>query len=173
MTEIRIREKTEDLMIRKTGRYPAVIILLLLVLLPSCNSDVIFTDSTVMPGKTWKLMNIPSFSFTVSDTLNSNNVVFTIRTGTSYPFQNIFLFVNTTSPDGKSITDTLQYNLADEKGKWYGKGFGDIHELVLPYKSNVYFPLKGTYQFKIQHGMRVQDLTGVYDFGLRIVKITK
>ena len=58
------------------------------------------------------------------------------------PFRNIYLFVTTTSPDGKTITDTLQYNLADEKGKWYGKGFGDIHELNLPYKSNVYFPVK-------------------------------
>jgi gliding motility-associated lipoprotein GldH len=126
-----------------------------------------------MPGRTWKLLDIQAFKIPVTDTLNSNNVFFTIRTGSSYPFRNIYLFVTTTSPDGKSITDTLQYNLADEKGKWYGKGFGDIHELNLPYKTNVYFPLKGSYQFKIQHGMRVEDLKGVYDFGLRIEKISK
>ncbi len=104
----------------------------------------------------------------VTDTLTSNNVSFTIRTGSSYPFRNIYLFVTTTSPDGKFITDTLQYFLADTKGKWYGKGFGDIHELNLPYKSNVFFPVKGTYKFNIQHGMRVEDLNGVYDFGMRI-----
>lgn len=126
-----------------------------------------------MPERTWKLLDIPAFKIPVTDTLNSNNVFFTIRTGSSYPFRNIYLFVTTTSPDGKSITDTLQYNLADEKGKWYGKGFGDIHELNLPYKTNVYFPVKGSYQFKIQHGMRVEDLKGVYDFGLRIEKISK
>jgi gliding motility-associated lipoprotein GldH len=126
-----------------------------------------------MAEKTWRLLDIPAFKVPFTDTVNSNNVFFTIRTGSSYPFRNIYLFVTTTSPDGKSITDTLQYNLADEKGKWYGKGFGDIHELNLPYKSNVYFPLKGTYQFKIQHGMRIEDLKGVYDFGLRIEKIGK
>ena len=64
------------------------------------------------------------------------------------PFRNIYLFVTTTSPDGKSITDTLQYNLADEKGKWYGKGFGDIHELKLPYKSNVISLLKAHISLK-------------------------
>jgi gliding motility-associated lipoprotein GldH len=126
----------------------------------------------MMPGKTWKLMDIPTFKTQITDTINSNNVFFTIRTGSSYPFRNIYLFVTTTSPDGKSITDTLQYNLANEKGKWYGKGFGDVHELNLPYKSNVFFPVKGIYQFKIQHGMRIEDLKDVYDFGLRIEKIS-
>jgi gliding motility-associated lipoprotein GldH len=126
-----------------------------------------------MAGQTWKLMDIASFKVQIKDTLNSNNVIFTIRNGSSYPFRNIYLFVTTISPDGKQISDTLQYNLADEKGKWYGRGFSDIHELNLPYKSNVYFPLKGTYMFKIQHGMRVEDLKGVYDIGLRIEKFRK
>ena len=126
-----------------------------------------------MPQETWKLMDVSTFKVLITDTLTSNDVIFTIRNGSSYPFRNIFLFVSTTSPGGKKITDTLQYNLADEKGKWYGKGFGDIHELNLPYKTNVYFPLKGTYEFKIQHGMRIEKLKGVYDFGLRIEKIRK
>jgi gliding motility-associated lipoprotein GldH len=150
-----------------------VLILTSLLLLTSCNSNIIFTDSKVMPENTWALMNIPSFRVIINDTLNSSNVIFNIRTGSSYPFRNIYLFVTAISPNGKTITDTLQYNLADEKGNWYGKGFGDIHELDLPYKSNVYFPVKGTYQFKIQHGMRTEDLKGVYDFGLRIEKISK
>ena len=96
-----------------------------------------------------------------------------LRTGSDYPFRNIHLFVTVATPDGKVITDTLQFNLADEKGDWYGKGFGDIHALNLPYKSNVYFPSKGTYMFKIQHGMRIEDLNGVYDIGLRVEKIKK
>ena len=40
-----------------------------------------------------------------------------------------------------------------------------------PYKSNVYFPRNGTYKFKIQHGMRVEDLKGIYDIGMKIEKI--
>ncbi|MCX6256092.1 MAG: gliding motility lipoprotein GldH [Bacteroidia bacterium] len=160
-------------MIKGINRFSLVLILTSLILLPSCNRNVVYTDSVVMPEKTWKLLNIPVFNILITDTLNSNNVIFNIRTGSSYPFRNIYLFVTTTSPNGKSITDTLQYNLADEKGKWYGKGFGDIHELDLPYKSNVYFPVKGTYQFKIQHGMRIEDIKSVYDFGVRIEKIGK
>jgi gliding motility-associated lipoprotein GldH len=126
-----------------------------------------------MQGKTWRLRDIPAFKIPVTDTINSNNIYFIIRTGSSYPYRNIFLFVTTTSPEGKRITDTLQYDIADEKGNWYGKGFGDIHELKLPYKSNVFFPVVGEYTISIQHGMRIEDLRGVYDFGLRVEKTLK
>lgn len=148
-------------------------ILLMTSILPACGRNVVFTDSARLSGKTWKLADITVFRIPVKDTVNSNNLFFTIRTGSSYPFRNIFLFVTTTSPDGKSLTDTLQYELADEKGNWYGKGFGDIHELKLPYKSNVFFPVSGTYQVNIQHGMRIEDLKGVYDIGLRVEKTVK
>jgi gliding motility-associated lipoprotein GldH len=160
-------------MIKGKNRYSYILILTSCALLFSCNSNVVYTNSMPMPGKKWELLNIPTFRVPIEDTLKSNNVIFTIRTGSSYPFRNIYLFVQTTSPDGKFINDTLEYYLADEKGKWFGKGFGDIHELNLPYKSNVYFPVKGIYQFKIQHGMRAEDLNGIYDFGLRIEKTGK
>jgi len=143
----------------------------LLIFLLSCKNNILFTDSAEMPENTWDLYNNPEFSVKITDTINSSNIFFTIRTGTGYPFRNIWLFVTTTSPDGKKVlTDTLEYNLADEKGNWYGKGLGDIHELDLPYRSNVFFPRKGKYIIKIQHGMREGDLKGVYDIGLRIEK---
>lgn len=158
-------------MIKGINRSSFIIALIFFLLLSSCNSNVVYTNSQVMKAETWKLADTPVFEVPVNDTLTSNNVIFTLRNGSSFPFRNIYLFVSTTSPDGKTITDTLQYNLADEKGKWYGKGFGDIHELNLPYKSNVYFPRKGIYVFKIQHGMRMENLKGIYDIGLKIVRI--
>ena len=147
--------------------------ILLLIITSSCTGDIVFTDSSKMPSGTWDLENVSEFDVPVNDTITANNIFFTIRTGTAYPYRNIYLFVTTTSPDEKRITDTLQYYLADEKGKWYGKGFGDIKELLLPYKTNVLFPVKGTYHIRVSHGMRVSDLRSVYDFGIRIEKIRK
>jgi gliding motility-associated lipoprotein GldH len=126
-----------------------------------------------MPGDAWDLDNVTLFKPQITDTVSSHNIFFSIRTGTSFPFRNIWLFVTTTSPTGKSITDTLQYMLADEKGKWYGRGIGDIHELNLPFRTNVYFPKAGIYSFKIRHGMRAEILKGVYDIGLRIERTEK
>jgi gliding motility-associated lipoprotein GldH len=155
------------------GKIRYLLLFIVVVFLMSGGKNVILTDYFVMHGKTWKLRDIPVFKIPVGDTLNSSNIYLILRTGSSYPYRNIFLFVTTASPDGKSITDTLQYDIADEKGNWYGKGFGDIHELKLPYKSNVFFPVSGEYQIYFQHGMRIEDLKGVYDFGLRVEKTNK
>jgi len=158
-------------MIKGTSkRINAFLIAFILLMASSCNNNVIFTDSVTMPDNTWSLSDIAEFKIPVSDTLTHADVSFSIRTGADYPYRNIYLFVSALSPDGKSISDTLQYDLADEKGTWYGRGTGDIHELMLPYKTNVYFPQGGTYIFKIQHGMRTGELSGVYDLGIRIVK---
>lgn len=162
------KEKTKGIMIK--GINKNVFLIGFFMLMICCGRNIVFTDSVIMKDKTWKLSDIPEFIIPVEDTMNSNNIFFFIRTGSSYPYRNIYLFVTTSAPDGERITDTLQYNLADEKGNWYGKGAGDIHELKLPYKSNVFFPVKGNYQISIQHGMRIEDLKGVYDFGLVIEK---
>jgi gliding motility-associated lipoprotein GldH len=154
----------------KTNRINLYLIVPVLILFLSCNRNTVFTDTVSIPGKEWTLDNVTVFKPEISDTISFNNISFNIRTGSSYPFRNIYLFVSTTSPEGKTITDTLQYMFADEKGKWYGKGLGDIHELRLPFKSGVYFPSKGIYTFRIRHGMRSENLKGVYDFGLRIEK---
>lgn len=126
-----------------TNNRGKLLIPLFFLIITACGRNILFTDSVTMPDKTWQLSNIPEFSYEVNDTVSKTNVSFTIRTGSDFPFRNIFLFVTAISPDGKSLTDTLEYELADEKGNWYGKGSGDVHELNLPYRSNVFFPLKG------------------------------
>ena len=142
-----------------------------LFIIVSCGGNITYTGSHSMNDRIWRLADIKSFDVQITDTTDLNDIFFTIRTGSDYPFRNIFLFVSTYAPDGSNLTDTLEYQLADEKGNWYGKGFGDVRELKLPYKSNIYFPVKGEYKFNIQHGMRIEDLKGVYDICLRIEKI--
>ena len=158
-------------MIRESNKYILLLISVVSLFIASCDNSVVYTESYPLKNKTWSLMDVKSFEAQIADTSALSDLFFTIRTGADYPFRNIFLFVSTHSPNGNTLTDTLEYFLADDKGNWYGKGFGDVHELKLPYKSNVYFPVAGEYRFKIQHGMRIEDLKGVYDIGLRIEKI--
>ncbi|MFN8240092.1 MAG: gliding motility lipoprotein GldH [Bacteroidales bacterium] len=159
-------------MIKGTSRYPLFLPLILIAMLTSsCGRNIVFSDASEMKGEKWKLDNVVRFEAEIEDTISSNNIFFTVRTGTSYPYRNIWLFVSTTAPSGKTATDTLQFMLADEKGNRYGKGFGDIRELRLPFRSVVYFPEKGKYQFSIMQGMRNEELDGVYDFGLIIEKL--
>jgi len=142
----------------------------LLLFLYSCDRELVYTDSFIIPSATWPLEITPSFDALITDTTSLNDIFITIRTGSEYPFRNIWFFVTTTSPSGKMIIDTLEYMLSDMKGKRYGRGFANIKEVNLKFREGVYFPETGIYKFKIRHGMRAENLKGVYDIGLRIRK---
>jgi gliding motility-associated lipoprotein GldH len=160
-------------MTRGTNNILLLSTLFLFMLLAACRNNVTFSDSRSFRSENWNLENVAEFSADITDTASISNIFFTVRTGSSYPFRNLWLFVSTTSPSGKNITDTLQYMLADEKGKWYGRGLGDVKELNLPFRTGVYFPEKGLYRFAVRHGMRSIDLKGIYDLGIRIEKAKK
>ncbi len=143
---------------------------LLLPLLLSCERGVLYSDVVKMEEEQWSMYVPAKFACAINDTIGSYNLSFTVRTSSDYPYRNLYMFVITTFPSGLSIADTLQGVLSNEKGEWLGKGTGDIRELTIPYKSNVFFPEKGEYHFRVIHGMRDTVLPGVYDFGITIAK---
>ena len=82
----------------------------------------------------------------------------------------MYLFIETTSPEGNSVRDTFEIMLANNKGRWYGSGWGDIYEVKTPYKRFVRFPNSGTYTMEVQQAMRTEQLKHVTDFGIQIEK---
>ncbi|MRR20437.1 gliding motility lipoprotein GldH [bacterium] len=146
----------------------SVAVLLLATLTLSCDSGTLFSDNYRLEDRKWSMYDPARYSCTIEDSLRTFNIDFTVRTSTDYPYRNIYLFVVTSFPSGNTVTDTLNAMVADEKGRWLGRGAGDLRELTIPYKSNVYFPEKGEYRFSVIHGMRDTVLKGVYDMGMRI-----
>lgn len=81
-------------------------------------------------------------------------------------------------PNGKIITDTLEYEMAYPDGKFMGSGFGEVKENKLWYKEKVQFPEEGVYQVEIQQAMRkngkidpIEKLEGITEVGFRIEKV--
>lgn len=142
--------------------------ILLSTIAVSCNLKNRYSFNESFPPDGWSKYNKPRFNVEINDTISSYDLLFSIRNNHNYPYRNLFLFVSTTSPDGRSIKDTVEYQLADEKGRWYGKGLGDLHNIAVPYKTNVLFPVSGEYLFQIEHGMRTDKLEGIVDVGLII-----
>lgn len=150
-----------------------VALLILLGISAGCGRNTLFTGTRLMNDEQWSMYDPATFHCTVNDTINAYDVSFSVRTSTDYPYRNLYLFVVTSFPSGTSLTDTVQYAVANEKGEWLGRGAGDIREITLHYKNNVYFPEKGEYYFRVIQGMRDPVLKGVYDFGMKINKRKK
>jgi gliding motility-associated lipoprotein GldH len=91
-----------------------------------------------------------------------------VRNADGYPYGNLYLFVHSTFPDGRKITDTLECTLADANGKWLGDGAGDIYDNQILFKRNVRFRQSGTYIFELEQAMRLEKLPLLMDVGIRI-----
>lgn len=148
----------------------SAVILLSISLFSSCNDNRIFEENKAIPESGWDTSNVVSFNVEIKDPSTPANFYVNVRNADGYPYSNLFLFVKTRFPNGKQSNDTLECTLADDNGKWIGKGIGDIYDNRIPFKRNVRFPIAGIYKFEIQQGMRVSRVPLIMDIGLRIEK---
>jgi gliding motility-associated lipoprotein GldH len=155
-------------------RIPDKKTLLLLILLTgifvSCDSNRVFEEHIAIEKGNWNVKNRLQFDVTISDLLSRYNVYLNVRNGSEYPFSNLFLFMNTVSPDGHIARDTIELTLADYDGRWLGSGMGSVKFSRFLLQKNVRFNQAGSYRFMMEQAMRVNELNGINDIGLRIEK---
>jgi len=140
------------------------------VLIFSCDPNRVYEKNIRIPDGLWDRNKPVRFELIVEDTITPHNPYINVRNAGMYPVSNIYLFVTTVAPSGHSIKDTVQIILADEKGKWLGKGLGDIWDNQQLYKENVRFAQKGKYVFEYEQAMRLEKLPFILDVGLRVEK---
>jgi gliding motility-associated lipoprotein GldH len=150
----------------KTLLFPGIIAFLLLT--TACNKGKVYHRFIEIPRDKWNAKNIIHFDVSITDTLHSHNVYLLVRNNANYKYSNLYLFVTTTSPMGFSVRDTLELVLADQRGKWVGKGTADVYTSKHPFKLNVRFPYRGIYSFDIQQALWDVDLRNISDIGLQI-----
>ncbi|MBA3683451.1 MAG: gliding motility lipoprotein GldH [Bacteroidetes bacterium] len=165
---------TNQRMIRQKPILKSVALFCAMIFLVSaCNSDVVYSKYQKFEENEWYSKDKAVFDLDITDTVTYNDISLMVRHADAYPYSNLFLFVTTTYPDGKILTDTMEVILSDAKGKWQGSGAGDIFDFKVPVKKNIRFPKAGKYQFSFVHGMRVDPLPLIMDFGFEIEKSKK
>jgi len=144
------------------------VLVFLVTTLISCDSNRIYEEHIAIPKGIWSSGNRALFNVTISDLTARYNVYMNVRNGPEYAYSNLFLFLNTTTPDGKTARDTVELTLADFDGRWLGSGMGSVKFSRFLFRKGVKFQQQGAYRFSLEQAMRVPDLTGIYDIGLRI-----
>jgi len=147
-----------------------IIVIVLILALNSCDRNGVYDENVSTSNGTWTENNVAKFIAPIADTLSYHNIYINIRNTTDYPNCNLYLFIATTAPSGATQLDTIECFLADDQGKWLGKGFGYIRDSQVPYKRNVRFPQKGDYRFEIKQAMRTDSLIGISSVGIRVEK---
>jgi gliding motility-associated lipoprotein GldH len=137
----------------------------------SCDSNRVYDEFKDIKDGIWKQTETINFEVQISDTLSYNNVLVNVRNSGSYKFSNLYLFLNTVYPNNKISRDTIDCLLADNKGKWLGKGLGDLKDCQYLLKKSMRFHQKGIYSFEFEQAMRVDKLEGIKSIGIRIEKM--
>lgn len=151
--------------------YKKILFLAYMLSFISCDSSRIYEQNMNIPKNKWEQSNIIIFNVQITDTVSLHNIYINLRNTGEYPMSNIFIFVKTISPLGFFVKDTFEIILADDKGKWNGKGFGNLWSNQVLYKKYVKFPYPGKYTFQYEHAMRIEKLPGIVDVGLKIEQI--
>ncbi|MDR1859666.1 MAG: gliding motility lipoprotein GldH [Bacteroidales bacterium] len=151
---------------RKQDRTVAVIATFVAVMMLSCRPGGAFQEFRHIEARGWARDSALVFTFETRVPLRGD-VFFDLRNRGNYPFQNLWIALQTVFPDGHSKTDTLQLPLRNGAGGWTGTGIGDLFDNSILYRENMYF-MPGQYRFIIRHRMPVSLLQGINDAGIHI-----
>ena len=136
----------------------------------SCDSNRIYEVNYEIPEGSWDKDVAKIYNIEIEDTSLFYNIIVNVRNKNDYPYSNLYLFMEMTSPSDKFISDTLEMKLANKTGKWNGTGIGNLWQNQIKLLSGVKMNEKGQYTVKINQGMRDENLIGISDVGLRIEK---
>ncbi len=148
----------------------AFLLIILGFVMISCDPNRVFQEYKKIDNYVWDSNKSVEFEFDIEDTSSVHNMYIFIRHSGNYPFNNLWLFVTSTAPNGITAVDTVQMIFADKTGKWLGDGSGDLWDNKYLWKQFVRFPMQGTYKVEYKHGMRLDHLPGILDAGFRIEK---
>lgn len=135
----------------------------------ACGRDIYFDFVPVSP-EGWGKDTLCTFTVEVEDTLSLYDMYIHVRSTPAYPYQNLWLFLSETTPEGTVTADTVEFYLTDRHGRPLGSGMGERKEMPVLYRQGIRFDRRGTYQYTIGHGMRTDLLRGLSDVGIKIEK---
>jgi gliding motility-associated lipoprotein GldH len=154
----------------------SILLVMVAAFLFSCDKKRVF-DEYKSVGDVWHKDSIMTYDLPEIDTTKTYNLFVNVRDNNDYPFNNLFLIVSLDQPDGRTLVDTLEYEMADPEGNLLGNGFSDIKESKLFYKQKVKFK-KGLYKVHVKQAVRetgkvagVESLKGITEVGFRIESI--
>lgn len=152
-------------------RHIAVFILASLLVMTSCQKNSLYHQSAVFERQGWDMNDTLRFN----DSLGGDaplilHRTLTLRHTNAYPYQNLWLYINTFTADSLVAADSINWSLAKPDGRWLGSGWGSLYTLTYNLPDLTFLADDSLKHFKVDivHGLRDSLLTGLSDLGLRL-----
>ncbi|MFT4522143.1 MAG: gliding motility-associated lipoprotein GldH [Bacteroidia bacterium] len=139
-----------------------------IVYFSACNSAILIHTTEEVPNGIWTVSDTLSSSFVVTDTFHVHNIWINTRLSQEYAFSNLYLSYTLLGPGGMNISEVTDFQVTNKAGKWLGSGFAELHSYSFPIFENLPLKTMGTYRVNVVQHMRVDDLAGVKDRGIKV-----
>lgn len=143
--------------------------IVLVGLLMSCSNDAIYTKAYRFKDQHWTQTMRPTFTVDIQDTTQLYDFIFTLRSTTDYAYNNLWIFLRTTPPFGKSVREPYEIKMADPNGNWIGNKSGTVVEHQLAFKRRK-IPFKGKYTFELEQAITEKKVDELLDISLEVRK---
>ena len=140
------------------------------IVLWSCSSPVLYEAIDTIPNGSWDKAKLFEYEFTVSDTSQFYDLIFSLTHGEEYRNANLWLFIKIIAPDGKVQDEKIECVISTPDGHWLGakQWFSPKRELLIRLKEAIIFPQVGIYKIQLVQGMRYDQLEEIYEVGLKV-----
>lgn len=158
-------------------RYLAYLIFFLAIWMSSCSQKEIYYQYEELKDGSWKqatecVFYVDSASY---DSLQAYDIWLEVTHNIGYRYQDLWigyiLEIDTDTVNNEK--SEIQFQIADNEGKWYGSGFGSLYQISFPLIRNVFFDrgeIRKDYRIRISHRMTDNPLIGIEKVGVRIEK---
>ncbi|MCI5706160.1 MAG: gliding motility lipoprotein GldH [Odoribacter sp.] len=145
------------------------IISLFILLFSACRSDVVFEDYQELSGENWDYNHVLEFNAHIPDS-GLYQVTLYVRHTSNFEMTNLWCIISTRSQALQQLHDTVNMKIATPTGDWFGEG-GQMKTVSQAINKNpVIFP-QGNVLFRIEQGMKPENLRGVKNVGICIEKV--
>jgi gliding motility-associated lipoprotein GldH len=135
------------------------------------NGNKVYDQFQGVKNTGWHWKEPKRFDFEIQDESMLYNVTAQLRISGNYFYSNIWMKYELSGPAMEKKNE-FQIVLADNTGKWLGKGRNNLINYNADILKNVKLK-KGKYSILIYQNMRDEELSGVNDIGLRVEKSQK
>jgi gliding motility-associated lipoprotein GldH len=136
----------------------------------SCEDAAYYQKSFAFKNNKWDQNVKPKFEIEFQDTTKLYDFILTLRTSTDYKYSNLWIFLNSTPPEGESAREPYEIKTTFPDGSWIGKETGTVVEHQLVFKRRR-LPFKGKYKFMVEQAITEKEVGDVLDISLRVEEV--
>lgn len=146
-------------------------VILALLLFTACNPNRVFEEyHSDFTQNRWHEDEPVNFTVHIEDTVSEHKLYVALRHVYGYQFETMKIYVDVTTPSGKSVTKGYDLQIMGGDGKYLSDCAGDICDLEVLLEEHVRFVEPGDWKFVIFCDMDRPYVPNVMEFGVIIDK---